>query len=122
MCDRECLNIILENISKRASDIFKEKLVSIYLYGSYARGDYDNDSDVDIMVIVNIDKKELIKYRKNIYKVAHDLGFKFDIIVSVHLQDKETFENWKGVLPYYRNVLKEGMLIQNEYKQRSVTV
>jgi hypothetical protein len=32
MCDRECLNIILENISKRASDIFKEKLDSIYLY------------------------------------------------------------------------------------------
>lgn len=34
---------------------FKEKLTDCYLYGSYARGDYHKYSDVDIMMVVDLD-------------------------------------------------------------------
>jgi hypothetical protein len=33
------------------------------------------------------------------------------ILVSVHLQDLETFNNWRDDLPFYMNVMKEGVII-----------
>lgn len=32
-------------------------MISVILYGSYARGDYTSDSDVDIMILVNLSEE-----------------------------------------------------------------
>lgn len=42
-----------------AKDIYK-----IYLYGSYARGDFDSESDIDIMVILDCSKNDVQSFRK----------------------------------------------------------
>jgi uncharacterized protein len=111
MCSKEKLNSILEALQKSAEEIFKNKLEAVILYGSYARGDFDDESDIDVMIIVDIDKENLLKYRKLIYKIAHDIGFENDILISPHLQDRETFENWSDVVPFYQNVKREGLYI-----------
>ncbi|HED36937.1 MAG TPA: nucleotidyltransferase domain-containing protein, partial [Ignavibacteria bacterium] len=41
------LNYLLPELEKRIKDSFGDKLKKIILYGSYARGDYDSESDVD---------------------------------------------------------------------------
>ena len=109
MCDRAKLNNILNIMQRKAKEIFREKLDSVILYGSYARGDYDDDSDIDIMIVVDMDKNNLIDYRKPIYKVAHDVGYENDVMVSPHIQDKETFEKFSDVVPFYKNVKEEGV-------------
>ncbi len=113
MCNKSCLDSILKIIKKRSEELFKDKLDAVLLYGSYARGDFDNESDIDVMILVDMNKNELLKYRKDIYKIAHDIGFESDVLVSPHLQDKETFENWTEVLPYYKNIRNEGILVEH---------
>ena len=47
------INSSIENIVKKYAELVKQELnvSSIYLYGSYAKGTYSEDSDIDIAVI-----------------------------------------------------------------------
>ena len=105
------LNQILARVKKEAESIFGEKLVDVILYGSYARGDYDHESDIDIMVKVNIDRHDLYEYSKKMWKVAHELDLEHDALISVKLQDNFIFEEYKDVLPFYKNVTQEGIRV-----------
>lgn len=52
MCDQTTLNKILKEVRKAYENVYGDKLVKVVLYGSYARGDYDNESDIDIVRLV----------------------------------------------------------------------
>jgi hypothetical protein len=52
-----------ENIKHIVEDYFKDKPVNkVYLFGSYARGDADEKSDVDLIVEIDDSKKRLSLY------------------------------------------------------------
>jgi predicted nucleotidyltransferase len=55
---------IKENLVKDLKEIFNDKLDKVIIYGSYARGEDDNESDIDIMVLVNEKDEELRKFEK----------------------------------------------------------
>lgn len=103
------INIITKEIVDDVLELFSEKVHKIVLYGSYARGDFTQESDVDIMIILNCDKEEVKQYRKAISRLASRIGLKNDIEISLLLRDKETFEQGQKVLPFYRNVINEGV-------------
>jgi uncharacterized protein len=50
-----------------------EKLEKVILFGSYARGDYDEESDIDIMVIADIALGEANETRDKINAKTRDL-------------------------------------------------
>lgn len=52
MCSKNDLNIILSELAAAYKEVYGADVVQILLYGSYARGDYDENSDVDIAAIV----------------------------------------------------------------------
>ena len=43
-------------------NIYGKHLQSVILYGSYARGDFTKDSDVDIMILLNLTKTQILKH------------------------------------------------------------
>lgn len=49
---------ILLDFSRQVKDILHDKLTKIILYGSYARGDYKENSDIDIMVLTLPQRKQ----------------------------------------------------------------
>ncbi len=91
--------------------IFGDKLDSVLLYGSYARGDYNDESDVDIMAKLNMSADEIRSYRPRVSELASDIGLKYDILISIKLQDKSVFDRYLNVLPFYRNVNTDGVSI-----------
>ncbi|MBO5452973.1 MAG: nucleotidyltransferase domain-containing protein [Clostridia bacterium] len=111
MCNRSTLDILLKEAYTGLKEIFGEKLESVILYGSYARGDYDSESDIDVMALVNLEKSDLARYRRTVSDLANDIDLKYDVLLSVKLQDKFTFEKYSTALPYYANVIKEGIYI-----------
>ena len=47
-------NILLGQYVEEVKKIYGERLKSVILYGSYARGDFRPDSDIDIMIMVDL--------------------------------------------------------------------
>lgn len=112
MCTKNELQIILKEIAETAKETFSEKLDSVILYGSYARGDYKPESDVDIMILVRgIAPEELWKYRSAITTKSSELGLEYDLVIVPLIKDTDTFHKYLNVLPFYQNVDKEGIRI-----------
>jgi len=104
---------ISQRVHERMQELFGEKLKGVILYGSYARGDYEEFSDIDMMIMVDMDKYKLAKYREAVWDFAEDIGcdYDYEVLLSLKLQDMETFSAWEHVLPYYKNVAREGIKI-----------
>ena len=111
MCTEQQIGIITRRIAALAKTVFGEKLRSVILYGSYARGDYDEESDVDIMILVDISREELWRYHDPITTLTSELGLEYDAVIVATLKDTETFDAYFNVMPFYQNVQKEGILI-----------
>ncbi len=52
VCASENLRLILSDVTAGLREIFGEKLENVILYGSYARGDADEESDIDVMALI----------------------------------------------------------------------
>lgn len=100
---------ILKAIFEQGNKVFPCGINDAYLYGSYARNDYDDESDIDILLTVDMDYLEIAKYRSQISEIASDLSLENDVLVSVAIKPLEQFRRYSSVLPYYQNVLKEGI-------------
>ena len=102
---------IVSGITNAAYTILEDKLHSVILYGSYARGDFDEDSDVDLLILADIDKEDCWRYRQSFTEIVDCLSLELDIVISLHVIDTETFERWNQVTPFYRNIQCEGVVI-----------
>ena len=82
MCTRNELDMILRKIAEVYRSVYGDELVSIFLYGSYARGDYQSDSDIDVAAIVRGDRRSLQDKLKKVWDVSFDLELEYGTIVS----------------------------------------
>lgn len=109
MCIKSKLNIITSAVAEEAKRLLGDKLDAVILFGSYARGDYDDESDIDIMVKIKGTRDDLRKYRYDLVDFCSDLSLEHDITVSILLYDTETFDRYRNAMPFLRNVQKDGV-------------
>lgn len=89
--------------------IYGEQLKSVILYGSYARGDFEPDSDIDIMILVDLPDTELEKYSKQLSWSTYDFNEEHDMDIKPIAKSDTHFKKWLGVYPFYTNVQTEGV-------------
>ena len=102
---------ILNELIFRIKNILKCKVNKIILYGSYARGDYRENSDLDIMILTDLSEEEIVDIRTEIWDIASDVGLENGIMISVMLKNIEDYNYWLDTLPFYMNVKEEGVII-----------
>ena len=109
MCDTGQAVAILGEVCCACNAVFDKKISDAYLYGSYARGDYNEESDVDILLTVDVEPEELPPYRKALSHVRGELSLRHDVLVSVNVEPLRRFRRYANALPYYQNVIREGI-------------
>lgn len=105
------VDIVLKQFIEEISKLLGNRLKKVILYGSYARGDYDKNSDLDIMILTDLTEDELIKYRMKIRDIACDLEFDNDIVISPLVRNIEKYNNRIDIIPFYMNIQKEGVVL-----------
>ena len=86
------------------------KLSKIILYGSYARGDFRENSDVDVMILVNeMSEGEIREVEECLCDISFDIELEKGIHISAIVKDEEQFVSWENTLPFYYNVRREGV-------------
>jgi len=111
MCDKTQLNKITSQIVEAYRDIYGKSIKNIVMYGSFARGDFDDESDIDFAAIVEGERQELQKKLEEVWDKASDIGLEYDAVVSPVVIPYEEFLEYKDKLPYYRNIDKEGIIV-----------
>lgn len=111
MCSDVVLHAIIAEIARAYRTAYGTALRHIYLYGSYARGDFETDSDIDLVAIVEGERGELQRKLKEIWNISAELELEYDVIISPTVIPAAEFAAYDGVLPYYANIAKEGVEI-----------
>ncbi len=111
MCDKSQLNKITSQIIEAYRDIYGQAIKNIVMYGSFARGDFDDESDIDFAAIVEGERQVLQEQLEKVWDKASDIGLEYDAVVSPVVIPYEEFLEYKDKLPYYRNIDKEGIIV-----------
>ena len=98
-----------EELVQGLTDIFRNNISMIILYGSVARGDATQQSDVDIAIVVKNQMDDATKRRFLCW--AADLDIRYERVFSIVDILEGNMKKWENVLPYYQNVKKEGIVL-----------
>jgi predicted nucleotidyltransferase len=110
MREEKALSEIAEALSHEPS------VLLVIAYGSRIRGDFMEDSDFDVFVLV--DKKD-ISIKNRIIEIFYDYEMKFDIPFSVTILSKEEFEfNETLGSPFIKSIKEEGVIIYDSQQRR----
>jgi len=102
---------ISQRVVQAAKDTFGDKLDKVILYGSYARGDYDNESNIDFFILADLPQEEASMRRDDVRNCIPYIDLDYDINVSLHVTGKAIFNRFINTLPFYMNVVREGVVL-----------
>lgn len=105
------VNLALEKLTEGIKEIFGDNAKKIILYGSYARGDFNKHSDIDIMILTDIPEEELFEYKDKIWDYAYDIDLEDDVLFSVLVKNIQNYNEWLDYNMFYMNVQEEGVVL-----------
>ena len=98
---------LLAELKKGLTQIYGDRLKAVILFGSYARGDYDESSDVDVMIVLS----DYQNYGAEIDRsgnLVSRLSLKYDTSISRVIMKEIQWQ--KSDTPLLRNIRAEGVL------------
>ncbi len=103
--ERAAIRLLLEKMI----EYFPDEVQQVVLFGSKARGDFDADSDIDILALV---KNETWALRNAIWSLAARIELNYNVLFNVQVIG---IERWKEMslerFSLCRNVEKEGVTL-----------
>jgi uncharacterized protein len=99
--EQTALRVLKDGLSSRY------KLLDFRLYGSKARGDGDDESDIDIMIKLETFTADI---RMEIYHLAFDASLEYECLISpVIFTAREIEEGPLSESPLYKMIMREGI-------------
>ncbi len=109
------MKYLSENEKKAIAALKKEilkldKNAKLIIYGSKVRGDFDEESDIDILIVLNNPSTEL-KFK--IFDLSTEIELQYDVVFGLVIISRKKFEDsniFKESL-YYKNITAEGIYL-----------
>jgi len=98
---------LLSELENCLKNLFKDDLKKIILFGSYAKGNYDSESDLDIMVLIK--HNSLRQYKHDVTKIALYLTIKYSILPSIMLESEQEYNKNIHRQFLFKNIENEGI-------------
>ena len=103
------INNLLGQYVEVVREIYGDRLKSVILYGSYARGDFRPDSDIDIMILAYWTEMEIEEFGRQLSWSTYDFNEEHETDIKPIAKSAAHFKKWQGVYPFYTNVQQEGV-------------
>ncbi|AMM53809.1 nucleotidyltransferase domain-containing protein [Pyrococcus kukulkanii] len=97
--------LALREFIKRVEDKFGGSIESIVLFGSYARGDYSEDSDIDVLIVGDVDFYEIME-------IVTDILLEYGELISPILLGPEELRKRKD--SFIKTILTEGKVVYSK--------
>ncbi|MGB7002468.1 MAG: nucleotidyltransferase domain-containing protein [Halobacteriota archaeon] len=97
---------ILKEFREEVENLYESRLKSIILYGSWARGDATEDSDTDLLIVLEgkvIPGKEIDK----MIDIITEINLKHGVLISIYPVSEEDYSTINS--PLLINVRREGV-------------
>ncbi|MBQ7845763.1 MAG: nucleotidyltransferase domain-containing protein [Clostridia bacterium] len=111
MCSQLEVRTIIAQLREKLANIFPQEQFDIILFGSYARHDADDESDIDVMFLVNSSRQTIQEKHWQIGEAAAEVLMDFGIVVSPIVENRAYYHANADLLPFFRNVQREGVRI-----------
>ena len=100
---------VMQEFAKSVRKILGNSLDSVIVYGSYARGDYTESSDIDIMILVDSTEVTIKQKGRMVSDITFDFNLDHDIMIMPIVKNVNHFQYWLPADPFYKNVTNEGV-------------
>lgn len=107
----QVIQSLIEQYIIEIKKIYGTHLRKIILYGSYARGDFRPDSDIDIMILLDMSDKDIKVYSQKLSYMTYDFNLDNDLDIKPIAKSEDHFIKWLVNYPFYANISKEGMVL-----------
>lgn len=81
------------------------------VYGSYARGEYGEDSDIDIAIFTDRKPEDFYLLINLISQITFEYNVKYDVILSPVFQNEQEYERMFNAVPYFQSIQREGIAV-----------
>ncbi len=99
---------ILQELKHLLQEHFHDDINDVILFGSQAKGTALEDSDYDVLIVLNRDYDW--KYRNHICHVIYDMELEYDIFIDMHIISRhELFYTLRGAQPIFVNAVNKGI-------------
>ena len=86
---------------------FPNRLLAVTLFGSKARGDSDPESDIDLLVLVDV---ETSQFRSHLWRIASDVSLEYNVVLSARILGQARWDEMRRMrLPLYRAIVADGI-------------
>jgi len=97
---------LLTEMKKGLAELYGQRLKAVYVFGSYARGDYDESSDLDVMIVLSDYQNygtEIDQSGELVSQLSLEYGISISRVIVKEIQ-------WqKSDTPLLRNIRAEGV-------------
>lgn len=111
MSSQSALKRIVLDLHGALERLFPKQDFEIILFGSYARNEADNESDIDLLCLVDAPREEISKKNWQVGEFAAELLMEYGVVVSPIVENREYYRANAQTLPFFRNIEREGVRI-----------
>lgn len=102
---------IIKNYIENVRELLGADFHRACVYGSYARGEYGEDSDIDIAIFTDRKPGDFYLLIDLISEITFEYNVKYDIILSPVFQNEQEYERMLKAVPYYQSIQREGIAV-----------